>query len=374
MRNGRSAFTTGGGNRLKKYFKGGLVALSVLLSLMIGGGGCAGKDSREETVAIVDGNPITVAELREFLGIRGSGATAVTVPLERKREALDRLIGGRLIAGRARSLGLDNTDEFREEVKRNGQGVLITAFFRMHVAEMKLPVDEVEAEAKRIRAADNTLTEEVARSQAEQAIVQRGLRKVEEDMIAGARKAFPPVVDNALTGKIASGETVADNAVLATVAGDPVTYGEVKRLLAGMTGGMHGSQDLTRNPVAISRMLDREATGKAIYAHAKQQGIEGSKWEKQVRDDMERSILIDLIAEKEILKDTEVTDKEVKASYEEHAQMFLRDGKRIPFAQVKGQIRQFLENNKRKKALEDYVEELRKKSKVTVNEAILPQV
>lgn len=347
---------------------------AVALILVVGAAACGKKDPAGETVATVNGDAITVAELREFLGVRGAGATAAAVPLERKKEALDRLIGGRLLAAKARSLGLDNTEEFREGTKRNEQGVLITALFRKQAAGMKHSADEVEAEARRMRAADNTLSGEIANVRAAQTVTQKELRKVEEGLIAAAKKEFPPTVDNALMGTIAEGNPVNDNAVLATVAGESVTYGEVRGLLAGMTGGMHGSQDLSRNPVALSRMLDREATGKALAAYAKKQGIPGSEWMRQVRADMERSLLIDLVAEREIVRSIGVTDKEVKASYEEHAQMFVRDGKKVPFAQVKGQIRQFLENEKRKKALEEYIGGLRKDAKVSVSEAVLPKV
>lgn len=348
--------------------------LPLVLALALGAAGCGKKDIGNEAVATVNGDAITVSELREFLGVRGAGATAAGVPLERKKEALERLIGGRLLAVKARSMGLDNTEEFRTGAARNAQGVLITALFRKRAAGMKHSADEVKAEAKRIRASDNTLSEEVANVRATQMVTQRELRKLEEELIAAAKKEFPPSVDNAVMGRIAEGKKVPDNAVLATVSGETVTYGEVKGLLSGMTGGMHGGQDLSHNPVAVGRMLDREATGKSLAAYAKKQGIEGSEWMKQVRADMERSVLIDLIAEREILRAVSVTDKEVKASYEEHAQMFVRDGRKIPFAQIKGQIRRFLENEKRKKALEDYIAGLRKGAKISVNEAVLPKV
>lgn len=346
-----------------------------LLVLSVGMAGCSGKDVRSETVATVNGDEIKVSELREFLGIRGGGTPASSVPAERKKEALERLIGGRLLATEARTLGLDNTKEFREAVERNGQGVLITALFRKEVsAKLKLSGDEVRAEAGKIRSADNTVSEPNAKAQAEQALSDRALRKIEEELIAAAKKEFPPAIDNGVMERIGKGEKVADDAVLATVAGEKVTYGEVKGILAGMAGGTHGGQDLSRNPVAVSRMLDRETIGKALSAYAKKQGIEGSEWKKQVQADLERSILIDLLAEKEVLQGIEVTDKEVKASYEEHGQMFVSEGKKIPLSQVKEQIRQFLGNEKRKQALEAYIGELRKKAKVTVNEAALPKV
>ena len=168
---------------------------------------------------------------------------------------------------------------------------------------------------------------------------------------------------------------MADDAALATVAGEAITYGEVKGLLAGTTGGNREGQDLFRNPVAVSRMRDREATGKALAAYAKKQGIEGSEWMKEVRSDMERSILIDLVAERDVLKGIEVTDREVRAAYDEQSQKMVQSGKkRIPFGKVEGLIRQYLDRQKRKKALEEYIADLRKKAKVVVNEAMLPKV
>ena len=54
--------------------------------------------------------------------------------------------------------------------------------------------------------------------------------------------------------------------------------------------------------------------------------------------------------------------------------MFIREGKKIPLAQVKDQLRAFLENTKRRKTLDEYVETLKKKAKITVNEAMLAKV
>ncbi len=69
-----------------------------------------------------------------------------------------------------------------------------------------------------------------------------------------------------------------------------------------------------------------------------------------------------------------MTDKEIESAYAEHGQMFVKDGKKIPLAQVKDQLRAFLENAKRRKALDEYVEALRKKAKITINESVLPKV
>jgi hypothetical protein len=175
-------------------------------------------------------------------------------------------------------------------------------------------------------------------------------------------------------GKIGKGENMGDDAALATVGGEKITYAQVRKVLEAAAPGPHGAEGLLKNPVAIQRVIDREAMGVSLYAYAKKQGLDGSEWLKSVRDEMERAVLINLIAGKVAAKDVSVTDKEIEGAYAEHGQMFLRDGKKIPLAQVKDQLRAFLENAKGRKALDEYVQSLRKKAKITINEGVLPKV
>jgi len=350
-----------------------MVAAMVVAALVIAAG-CSKKDVRDETVASVNGEDVKVSELREFLGVRGGVAPAGAVPVEKKKEMLDRLVAGVLLAQEARAMGLDNTEQFRGAASRNEPGVWINALVRKEIAsKVKIADPDVEAEAKKMRGADNTLSEADAKGRASQAVADRQLRKIEEGLLEAARKEFPAVVDNEAIGRIGKGEAVKDDAVLATVGGEKILYGHVKGVLAGMSPGAHESQDLARNPGVIAKVLEREATGKSLYAYAKRAGLDGSEWLKSVRSEMERGVLINVLAEK-IAKDVSVTDQEIRAAYAEHSQMLVRDGKRIPLAQVKEQLRGFLENSKRRKILEERVEALRKKAKITVNEATLPKV
>ena len=52
----------------------------------------------ESTVAVVNGDKITGLELRESLGLWGGGVSASGIPVKKKKEALDRLVAGRLLA------------------------------------------------------------------------------------------------------------------------------------------------------------------------------------------------------------------------------------------------------------------------------------
>jgi hypothetical protein len=296
------------------------------------------------------------------------------IPADRKKEALDRLIAGRLLAQEARSKGLDNTDEFRSRSKQNEPNVLITALFRKEIAsKLKITKDDINEQAKKARASDKNLSEDNANLLARRTVSEAKLRKIEEDLIAAARKEIPGTVDKAVMDKIGK-EKVADDAVLATVGTEKITFGAIKGFLNQMSGGMHGSQDLWSNPVAVARALDREMTGKTLVAYAKKQGVEKTEWMTTASKDMERSVLIDLLAERDILMGIKVTDKEIDEAFVKHAKMFARDGKKAPRPEEKAQIRAFLEGEKRKKAIEVYIEGVKKKAKVTVKDELLPKV
>jgi len=357
---------------VRNFRFGAAAILSVAIAF---GGGCSAKDAKNETVATVNGDEVKVVELREFLGSRGGVAAVTNLPVEKKKEGLDRLVAGLLLAQDARAKGLDNTDAFRTALSGNEKGIYINALLRKEIASrVKVKDSDLKDETKKVRGADNSLSESDAASRAGQAIAEREIRKIEEELLAAAKKETPSTVDMETIGKIGKGGNVADDVALATVAGEKITYGQVRKVLQAAAPGPHGAEGLLKNPIAIQRVVEREAMGVALFAYAKKQGLDGSEWLKSVRGEMERAVLINLLMEKVAAKDVSVTEKEIEAAYADHGQMFLRDGKKIPLAEVKGQLRAFLENGKRRKALDEYVESLKKKAKVTVNEGVLPKV
>jgi len=337
--------------------------------------GCSKQQPEKEPVAQVNGDAITVAELREFLGVRAADATEAGITADQKKEALDRLIAGRLLVEDARRQGLDNTTAYREAMKENRQRALITALFRKEVASMKkVTREDVDAEAKKMMAADNTLSDNAAKLRAREQISQANLRKLQEGLIDSAQKEFPVTIQEETVDRIGKKEIVPDNAVLATAAGESFTYGDVKRELEKLGKGMPGLENIRRNPVAVKRMLSREATGASLAAYAKKQGIEGSSWFKLTEEDIERAILIDLLVQKNAGGMAPVSDKEVDAYYKENPQMFTQQGKKIPLKTVREQVRGFLQNRKRQSEMNAYIDELKKKAKITVNEKALGEV
>ena len=336
---------------------------------------CSKQQPKDETVAEVNGDAIKVTELREFLGMRGGVTSIPGVTLEQKRQYLDRLIAGRLLAQDARAQGLDNTDEFRNARDGSENTALITALLRKEIdSKAKVSKEEIQAEAKKIMAADNTLTDNVANVQAGRSVSRAKIRKVQEELIAAAKKEFPATIHQEIVDKIVGGETVPDNAVLATAAGDNVTYGDVRADLQQSIPGGHDGKSLARNPVAINRILTREATGRSLAAYAKKQGIEKSDWYKVTREDIERTILIDMLAAKITGDESPVDDAEVGAYYNEHPEMFVQNGKKVPLAMIKERLRGFLRSEKRKSAINDYIEALKKKATIKVNEKVLAGV
>jgi hypothetical protein len=326
-------------------------------------------------VARVNGEEIKISELREFLGIRGGGFAASDVPQEKKKEALDRLIAGQMLTQDARARGLDNTEEFRKNIKNNEMDATIAALFgKESEARGKPGEKEVDDEAKKLREADKNLSEKDAAGKAKRTVVERNIRKLEEELIAEAKKETPSSIDHVAVEKVGKGGLVEEGTVLATVGEEKITYGTLLKILEAASPGTHGGQELAKNPVVIGRMLDREVTGKALVAYAKKKGVDKSDWMKKARGELERNILINMLADKVVLKDIAVTDKDVETAYKEHEAMFVKDGKKVPLAEVRGQIQGFLMSDRRKKALEAYIVELKKKAKITVDESLLPKV
>lgn len=359
---------------MKRTVSRGVLFLAIA-AIASGLPGCSKRQPGNETVAQVNGNAITVAELREFLGVRDGDASDAGITAAQKKEALDRLIAGRLLVEDARSQGLDNTTAYRNAVKEQQQRALITALFRKEVASMKeVSREDVDAEAKKMMAADNTLSDNVARIQARTQISQSNLRKLQEGLIDNARKEFPIAIHEETVDRIGKKGMVPDNAVLATAAGESFTYGDAKRELEKLGKGMAGMEDILRNPVAVKRMLTREATGASLAAYAKKQGIEGSSWLKRTEEDIDRAILIDLLVQKNVEGKAAVSDKEIDAYYRENPQMFTQQGKTIPLNSVREHVREFLQNRKRSAEMNAYIDELKKKAKITVNEKALGEV
>ena len=362
-------------NRLQRKF------LILLLAAGIAGGmfvaGCSSKDVRQEAVATVNGDEIKGTELREFLGVPAGVFAVVDIPVEKKKEALDQLVAVRLLAQEGRSRGIDNTPEYKEILQRNDQLVRIKALVRKEIeGKLKVTDEEIKAEIAKVKEANKGISDADAAMRAVKSVSGSRIQKIQEDLIAAAKKETAAAVDPKAVARIGKEENVPDNVVLASAGDEKILYGDVKKILRGLSpgGAPHGQPDLSKNPVLVGNILERELTMRALAAYAKKQGVDGSEGYKSMRQEMERFVLRSLVADNVAAKNVEVTDKEIEAAYAEHSATMVRDGKKIPLAMVKEQIRAALRNEKGKKAIDAYIVELRKKAKITVNDAVLPKV
>jgi hypothetical protein len=353
-----------------------------LLAAGIAGGmfvaGCSSKDVGQETVATVNGDPIKVVELREFLGVPGGVFAVPDIPVERKKEALDQMVAVRLLAQEGHARGIDNTAEFKEILKQNDPLVRIKALVRKEIeGKLKVTNEEVKAEIAKVKEKTPGISDADAAMRAVKSVSGSRVQKIQEDLIAAAKKETGAAVDTKAMDRIGKEGNVPDNVVLASVGDEKILYGDVKKILRGLSqeGGAQGQPDLSKNPGLVGNILERELTMRALAAYAKKQGIDdGSEGYKSMRQEMERFVLRGLMAEDIGGKNIEVTDKEIEAAYAEHSASLVRDGKKIPLAMVKEQIRAALRNEKGKKVIDAYIAELRKKANITVNDAVLPKV
>ena len=222
-------------NRLQKKF------LILLLAAGIAGGmfvaGCASKDVRQETVATVNGDPIKVTELREILGVPAGVFAVVEIPVEKKKEALDQLVAVRLLAQDGRSRGLDNTAEYKEILQRNDQLVLIKALVLKEIeAKLKVTDEEIKAEIAKVKEANKEISEADAAMRAVKAVSGSKVQKIQEDLIAAAKKETAATADPNAVARIAK-EDVPDNVVLGSVGDEKILYGDIKKILLGLSPG-----------------------------------------------------------------------------------------------------------------------------------------
>jgi len=362
-------------NRLQRKSRMLLLAAGIAGGMFVAG--CSSKDVRQEVVATVNGDEIKGTELREFLGVPAGVFAVVDIPVEKKKEALDQLVAVRLLAQEGRSRGIDNTPEYKEILQRNDQLVRIKALVRKEIeGKLKVTDKEIKAEIAKVKEANKGISDADAATRAVKSVSDSRIRKIQEDLIAAAKKETPAAVDPKAVARIGEEKNVPDNVVLASAGDEKILYGDVKKILRALSpgGAPQGQSDLSKNPVMVGNILERELTMRTLAAYAKKQGVDGSEGYKSMRREMERFVLRSLVADNVAAKNVEVTDKEIEAVYVEHSATMVRDGKKVPLAMVKEQIRAALRNEKGTKAIDAYLVELKKKAKITVNDAVLPKV
>lgn len=346
------------------------IAASFLIS------GCSSESAINETVATVNGTRISVMEVREAIGIPGGLVAASMLEPDQKKKAIDQIVETRILAAEARAKGFDNTNEFKEILRSSESSIAIKGLFRKELdARGKKLESEIETVAKGLSAKDKNLKPAEARFQAGQAVFDKKLGEIQRELTDAARKAFPDKIESAVIAKIAGGEKVPDNTVVGSVGSDKMTYGEAKALVEkAMKGMKHPGKDFTTDEATLGSVIGQDLGNRSLTAYAKQQGGEKGRWYDLDRSLLENSILIGLLAERVIFKGISASDKEIETAYGEHKDMFTQGGKVLPLSEVRGQIANFIENDKKRKAIEAYLVPLKAKAKVSITESMLPKI
>ena len=286
------------------------------------------------------------------------------------------MVAVRLLAQEGRSLGLDNTSEFRGILQRNDPLVRIRALVRKEIeGKLKVTDEEIKVEIVRVKEKSQGISEADAAMRAVKSVSAIRMKKIQEDLLAAAKKETGAAVDPKAMDRIAREGNVPDNLVLASVGDEKILYSDVRKILGGIAkpGGRDGRPDPSRDPMTVGKIVDRELTIRVLAAYAKKQGVDGSEGYKSVRQETERSVLRSMVADN-VLKNVVVTEGEIAAEYARINEKFARGGKKIPLALVKEQIGTFLRNEKGKQVVDAYVAGLKGKAKITVNDAVLPKV
>ena len=356
----------------------------LLLAAGIAGGmfvaGCSGN-VRQETVATVNGDPIKVSELREYFGVPAGMFAVAEIPVEKKKEALDQLVVARLLVQDGRSRGIDNTAEFKAILERDDRMVRIKALVRKEIeGKLKVTDEEIKAEIDKVKKTQRGISDTDAVTRAVKSVSGSRVQKIREDLFAAARKETGAAVDPKAVARIGQEENVPDNVVLASVGDEKILYGDVRKILDGygQPGARGERSDPSRNRGMVSNALERELTIRSLAAYAKKQGIvDGSEGYKAMRQETERSVLRGMVADNVAAKNVVITDREIEAAYAQNAAIIEKNGQKVPPAMVpvlKERIRASLLNERGKMAVDAYIDELRKKAKITVNDGILPKV
>jgi len=383
-------------------------------------GGCSKKDVNQEVVAGVNGEDLTVLELREALGAPGGIFSFSNMTTEEKRQAVEELVRIRLLEQHGRSLGLDRTEAFREAVRGNETGVIINALLRKEARE-KLILDEKEVRtlAGQIRNERPGVSEPESMVWAVRAVIDRQNRKIQSDLVIAAKKETAAAVDNAALDRIGKGEVLPDDAVLASAGEERIRYSDVKKVIREMPvlPIREGMQSGEATRALVSRILDQQLVVRAMLAYAKAKGVEGSEWYRASRRNMERVVIANLMFDNVTETVLPATDEEITAEYGTQVRL-MEEGKAQakaraeamaaaaakakgtkdedkmreaageakafaeeraarsapPLELVKGKLREFVQEKKRRAAFETFLGELRKKGKVTVNDAVLSKV
>ena len=342
--------------------------------------GCSIFDFDRQPVAMVNGEVISVLEVREYLGASAGVFRFAFLPMDYKRGVVDQLIAVRLVVQAGKAMGIDNTLEFKNAVKNGETAVIADAFTRMEMKKkIRLKEKEVKEEAGRIKEEKEGISEAEAMTQAFSIIAGRQIQQIQNNLIDTAQKETDATINYAVLEQIGKGEDVPDDAVIASAGKEKILYGDVRKVLkdAPMFALLNSQDNSEMIMALIYKILEQDIVLRALKAYAEDQGLEKTETYKISVANIERVVIANMVFDK-VAVVPEVSDEEVMEDYNRRVKIMRAQGENTQappsFAAVKEQIREVLQNYKRQGAFEEYINRLRNQGKVTVYEDILKRV
>lgn len=162
-----------------------------------------------------------------------------------------------------------------------------------------------------------------------------------------------------------SSVATAKEKVVAEVNGMEITQSQLESALRKLP------PSLKNLPNAKEMVLDNLIKEDLLYTEALKENLENNPEVKKALEEAKKRILSLYLIKKHVkVPKVTITDQEVKEFYEKNKKVFSMNGKPINFDSLKPKLKAILLENKKKeayiKALNQYIESLREKSKVKV--------
>ncbi len=168
---------------------------------------------------------------------------------------------------------------------------------------------------------------------------------------------------------VVSSASLAADKILAKVNGKAITESQLQQFLNALPPNY---DKVKQNPDFKKQVLDSMINEELLYQEAEREKLENTPEVKKQIEEAKKKILINALLRKHVKPPkVSVSEKEVKEFYEKNKSKFVdANGKPVPYESLKPILKQTLQQQKEqeaiRKAVDSYIKELRKKSKVEV--------
>lgn len=265
----------------------------------------------DDVIATVGDQKITFSEINTMLN--SSAVVGVSLPAMGTPERdtvritlLDKVVSANLIYLDALKQGLDKDPGYQRDMEQFSDGILM-ALYRNQVLQNAAVVSDAEVEAlfKKSAAPGTKLTDDV-RMALKSVLRKQRLSEQGDALRATLREGTTVEINDAELDPLKDADR-ADTAVLATIDGKPITWGEVKERL----GSKVSSSSSDQRRAAVNALVDQ----RIMVNKAKANGLEQNPVYQARVEEYRKTRLINL-HRANLVKTMEPTDEELRTYFE----------------------------------------------------------